>query len=93
MARQRAGADRLLDQQPASRHAPENAGQAGKDETEDRARLPGTKDRARLDHFEGRPFNGFRRRLTRAIAAHLFITRKRLATPKAQTVTQVLMAS
>lgn len=37
-----------------------------------------------LDHFEGRSFNGFHRHLTLVTAAHLFITRKRLANPKAQ---------
>ena len=39
-----------------------------------------------LDHFEGRSFNGFHRHLTLVVAAHLFITRKRLASPKAQAV-------
>ena len=39
-----------------------------------------------LDHFEGRSFNGFHRHLTLVVAAQLFITRKRLATPKVQAV-------
>ena len=46
-----------------------------------------------LDHFEGRSFNGFHRHLTLVTAAQLFITRKRLATPKVQAVDTVFMAS
>lgn len=36
-----------------------------------------------LSHFEGRSFPGFHHHATLVSAAHLFITRKRLATPKA----------
>jgi SRSO17 transposase len=36
-----------------------------------------------LSHFEGRSFPGFHHHVTLVSAAHLFITRKRLATPKA----------
>jgi SRSO17 transposase len=39
-----------------------------------------------LDHFEGRSFNGFHRHLTLVVAAHLFITRKRLVSPKSKAV-------
>ncbi len=46
-----------------------------------------------LDHFEGRSFNDFHRHLTLVTAAQLFITRKRLATPKVQAVDTVFMAS
>ena len=46
-----------------------------------------------LDHFEGRSFNGFHRHLTLVTAAQLFITRKRLATPKVQAVDTVFTAS
>ena len=46
-----------------------------------------------LDHFEGRSFNGFHRHLTLVVAAQLFITRKRLATPKVQAVDTVFIAS
>lgn len=46
-----------------------------------------------LDHFEGRSFNGFNRHLTLVTAAQLFITRKRLATPKVPAVDTVFIAS
>ncbi|TSE15690.1 transposase [Arthrobacter sp. KBS0703] len=36
-----------------------------------------------LSHFAGQSFPGFHHHVTLASAAHLFITRKRLATPKA----------
>jgi SRSO17 transposase len=36
-----------------------------------------------LSHFEGRSFTGFHHHVTLVSAAHLFITRKRLSTPKA----------
>lgn len=36
-----------------------------------------------LSHFEGRSFPGFHHHVTLVSAAHLFITKKRLATPKA----------
>jgi SRSO17 transposase len=36
-----------------------------------------------LSHFEGRSFPGFHHHATLVSAAHLFITKKRLATPKA----------
>lgn len=36
-----------------------------------------------LSHFEGRSFPGFHHHVTLVSAAHLFVTKKRLATPKA----------
>lgn len=36
-----------------------------------------------LSHFEGRSFTGFHHHATLVSAAHLFLTRKRLAAPKA----------
>lgn len=36
-----------------------------------------------LSHFEGRSFPGFHHHATLVSAAHLFISRRRLATPKA----------
>ena len=71
----------------ARRHATENPRQASQDEMEDRTRLP------RTQGFEGRSFNDFHRHLTLVTAAQLFITRKRLATPKVQAVDTVFMAS
>ena len=44
-----------------------------------------------LDHFEGRSFNCFHRHLTLDTAARLFITRKRLATPKVPAAGTVFM--
>jgi SRSO17 transposase len=77
------GTHRLLALGPARQHTGQDSGQADKNPLAHRTRLRELKTGLGLSHFEGRSFHGFHHHATLVSAAHLFITRKRLATPKA----------